>query len=199
MGYKYAFNQYNQELMARAVGNSLPISVKESAEICTFIRHKPVERAKKMLNDVIDEKMAVPYRRFNMHVAHKTKIGPGRYPKSASTEILSVIKSAEANAQFKGLNPGNMVIRHICAHKASTPYHFGRHRGRKMKRTHIEVVLEETKKKDTKETKSKEKHVKSDIKNQEQKQEQKMHNSNLKNDNLKPKTSATAAVKHDHN
>ncbi|MBI4453149.1 50S ribosomal protein L22 [Candidatus Woesearchaeota archaeon] len=175
MGYKYAFDQYNKELMARAVGNSLPISVKESAEICTFIRHKPVGRAKKMLQDVIDENLAVPYRRFNMHVAHKTKIGPGRYPKSASTEILSVIESAEANAQFKGLNPGNMVIRHICAHKASTPYHFGRHRGRKMKRTHVEVVLEETKKqeeRETKGTKIKEKH---DNKDKQGKNNQKKH------------------------
>ncbi|MBT3463440.1 hypothetical protein HN451_00510, partial [archaeon] len=59
--------------------------------------------------------------------------------------ILKIIKSAESNALNKGLNTNDLVITHICAHKASTPYHSGRQRRRKMKRSHIEVVVKEQK------------------------------------------------------
>jgi large subunit ribosomal protein L22 len=163
MGYKYAFENYNKELMSRAVGNSLGISTKQSIEICNAIRCKSIVRAKTILEEAISEKKAIPFRRFNKDMGHKKKIGPGRYPVKACTEILNLIKSAESNAQFKGLNTSNMIIKHICAHQASRPYHHGRQRGVKMKRTHVEIVLEETKTekktekivKKTKESKSK--------------------------------------------
>ena len=40
----------------------------------------------------------------------------------------------------------------MAAHKASAPWHYGRQRRRKMKRTHIEIVIgeKETKKKNQK-------------------------------------------------
>ena len=153
MTQKYAFEEYNAELMSKACGLSLGFSTKQGVEICNAIRKKPLPRAKKILEEAMEGKKAIPFRRFNSDVGHKTKIGPGRYAIKASTEILSIIKSAESNAQIKGLNTSNMVIRHICCHKASTPWHFGRQRGVKMKRTHVEVVLEEVKTLD-KETKS---------------------------------------------
>jgi len=145
MTQKYAFEEYNTELMSKACGLSLGISTKQGVEICNAVRKKPLPRAKKILADAIEGKKAIPFKRFNSDVGHKTKIGPGRYAIKASTEILNIIKSAESNAQIKGLNTNNMIIRHICCHKASTPWHFGRQRGIKMKRTHVEVVLEEVK------------------------------------------------------
>ena len=57
-----------------------------------------------------------------------------------------ILKSAEANAQYKGLNSANLFIKHVSAQKGPTTHHYGRHRGRKAKRTHIEIVLEEKKK-----------------------------------------------------
>ncbi|MBT4540314.1 50S ribosomal protein L22 [Candidatus Woesearchaeota archaeon] len=170
MTYKYAFEGYNKELMSRAVGNSLGISTKQSIEICNFVRRKPVVRAKKILENVINEKEAIPFKRFNSDVGHKPGIGPGRYPKKASEAILSLIKAAEANAQFKGLNTSNMVIKHICAHKASTPWHHGRQRGVKMKKTHVEIVLEETKKQDPKSESKKTKPKKVEVKETEETQ-----------------------------
>ncbi|MFH1439890.1 MAG: 50S ribosomal protein L22 [Candidatus Woesearchaeota archaeon] len=146
MTHKYAFNDYNKELMARAIGVSLSISTKQSVEVCNAVRGKPVARAKVILEDAINEVKAIPYRKFNKDIGHKPKIGPGRFPQKTCHAILNIINTAETNAQFKGLNTNGMIVRHICAHKASTPWHFGRQRGIKMKRTHIEVVLEETKK-----------------------------------------------------
>ena len=67
------------EFTAKVNGMSLNISTKQSIEICSFIRNKDLQKAKKILNDVISLKRSVPFRRFNDGVGHKEK-GPGRYP-----------------------------------------------------------------------------------------------------------------------
>jgi len=143
--YKYSFN-YNKESMAKALGRNLPISIKQSAEICSFIRGMNLMKGKELLNEVIYKRKAVPFRRFNMDMGHKTGIGPGRYPIKASKEILKILETVESNAVSNDLNKDKLVITHINAQKASSPWHFGRHRRRKMKRTHIEVVVKEDKK-----------------------------------------------------
>ena len=142
----YTFKDYNQEHMARAVGIALPISFKQSVEICNFIKNKSVSEAKKVLDKVVDKKAAVPFRIYNRDLGHKTKIGPGRYPEKASKHFISLIESTEANAQFKGLNTSNLTIVHISAHKAGKAWHYGRKSRRKMKRTNIEIVVVEEKK-----------------------------------------------------
>ena len=143
MGKNYSFSSYSKESMARAVGKSLPISFKQSIEICNFIRNKDVGYAKNVLNRVIEKKTAIPFRRFNDNMGHKKRIAAGRYPGKASREILSLISLVEANAQFKGMNSSNLVIAHINANKAATVMHYGRKRSRKAKRTNIEIVIKE--------------------------------------------------------
>jgi|SRR3989344_894874 len=142
MDYKYAM-QVENENSARAVGKSLPISNKQSVEICGFIRGKKLQKAKDMLKQVIEKKMAVPYKRYNQDVGHKTGIAAGRYPMNASKNILALLEGVEANAQFKGLNTSNLVIKHICAHKAAKQWHYGRKRRRVMKKATIEVIVVE--------------------------------------------------------
>lgn len=129
--------------MARAIGLALPVSFKQSVEVCRFIKYKNVADAKKMLSDVLEKKRAVPFRRFDFDLSHKKKIGPGRYPEKTSEEMIRLIEDAEANAQFKGLNTSNLIISHISAHKAGKAWHYGRQSRRRMKRTNIEIVVEE--------------------------------------------------------
>jgi large subunit ribosomal protein L22 len=142
----YAFEDYNKENMARAKGISLGISTKHSVEICSFIRGKKLSAAKRMLEDVIAMKRAVPFKRFNHNIGHRRGMGPGRYPVKACAEVLKVVKACEANAQFKGLNTGSLVLQHASADFASRPWHYGRQSRRKMKRTHIQLVAVEGKK-----------------------------------------------------
>ena len=143
----YATKNYKPEHMARARGVSLPISFKQSIEICNFIRGRKVKDAKNALTEVINKKKAMPFTRFEHNLGHKKKIGAGRYPIKSSKEILRLMESAEANAQFKGLNTADLEIAHICANKASKVWHFGRKRRRKAKRTNIEIIVQEEKKK----------------------------------------------------
>lgn len=133
--------------MARAQGRSLAISFKQSIEVCNYIRGKSVETAKKILEDAFNKKKAIPFKRFNRDTGHKKWFAAGRYPVKTAKEIFKLIEACEANAQYKGLNTSSLVISHICAHKGGKAWHYGRKRARKMKRTSIEIVLEEKMKK----------------------------------------------------
>lgn len=141
--FKYSTKEINEN-MARAVGRDLPISMKHSVNVCKMLRGKNTEKAKKVLEDVISLKKAVPYKRYKHDLSHKKRIGPGRFPVKTCAEILKLVKSVEANAQFKGLNTSSLVIRHLSCHIASRPWHFGRRR-RRTKRSHVEIVVEEVK------------------------------------------------------
>ena len=129
--------------MARAIGKSLPISFKQSVEICRFIKNRNTDDIKRILQSVMKKKTAIPFTKYNSDLAHKRKVGPGRYPEKASIEFIKLIESAESNAQFKGLNTSNLIIAHVSAHKASKVWHSGRKSRRKMKRTNVEIVVEE--------------------------------------------------------
>lgn len=136
--------RYTTQLQgARAVGIGLPISVKHSVEVCAFIRGKELQLAKRLLQEVIAQRRAVPYRRYTFDLGHKAGMSSGRYPVSTCKEILRLLESAEANAQFKGMNTAHLTVVHVLAHKASEPHHAGRHRGRRMKRAHVEMLLAE--------------------------------------------------------
>ncbi len=141
--HTYAYQSWKPETMARAVGRDLSISTKDSVEICLQLHKKSLANAKSMLTDAIAMRKAIPLRRFNKKVPHRKVIGPGRYLCSAARAILRVIENLEANAQQKGLSTADLMVVHACAHKASWPFRASRHRGRQMKRTHVEIVCEE--------------------------------------------------------
>ncbi len=145
------------EHTAKVNGTALNISTKKSIEICSFIRNKNLQEAKKMSRDVISFKRSVPFRRFNADLGHKKgKEGPASYPIKAAKGVTKLLESVEANAQFKGLGK-DLVIKHIKADLASRPWHSGRQRRRKMKRTNIEIIVEES-------VEEKKKEVKKDVK-----------------------------------
>ncbi|MEK6822449.1 MAG: 50S ribosomal protein L22 [Nanoarchaeota archaeon] len=136
-GYKAGQNE------AKAVGVGLPISYKHGSEVARFIRGMKVSRAKTVLDNVMRFKEAVPYTRYFEEIAHQKNVGPGRFPIKTCKNILAILESAEANAQFKGLNTGNLIIKHIAAQGGGKVHHYGRN-GRKAKRAHIEIVLAES-------------------------------------------------------
>lgn len=142
MKNKYSTTKLH-EGCAKALGRDLGISTKQAIVIADFLRGKEVEFAIDYLKSVIELKKAIPFPRFTNGVGHKAGMAAGRYPVKASEEILKVLKSAYANAQDKGLSTESMVVNHICAHRASQPMRMGRQKRRQMKRSHVEIVLEE--------------------------------------------------------
>jgi len=143
------------ENIAKAIGISLPISTKNTVEVCNLLRGKTTEQSKIILEKVIEGKLPVPFKRYNHNVPHKKgRISSGRYPKNVSMYVLKLINVAEANAQNKGLI-APFKIKKIIANKGPKQWHYGRQTRIKMKRTHVEIILSETKKKETKKSKRK--------------------------------------------
>lgn len=138
MSYGYSTNV--TEGMSKAVSHSLDVSTKISTQVCRFVKGQPVAKAKQMLRDVMEKKYAVPMHRYYKETAHKPGMAVGRYPQKACKFVLGVIESAEANAQFKGLNPNDLVVYHAAAQQGPTARGQGR-TGGAAKRTHIEIVL----------------------------------------------------------
>lgn len=143
MSNNYAFKNFTEN-MAKAIGKDLPVSTKQAVEICNFIRGKKLIEAKRLLAKVIEKKIAVPFKRYNKDMPHRTgRIASGRYPFNTTEHILKLLGGVESNAEDKGLNIDSLAIKHACAHKAARPWRFGRQRRRKARRTHIEIVVEE--------------------------------------------------------
>ncbi len=140
---KYA-TAYDEKKMARAHGIALPISMKKTVELCNFIRGKELPKAVSLLEGVLEERVAIPFRKYAKGgTGHKPGIGPGRYPKKACTEVIKLLRQAQANAKNKGLDTANLVVNSILAKKGAQTWHFGRQRRRMMKRTHVEVTVME--------------------------------------------------------
>lgn len=152
MKFKYALKEMNEN-MAKSMGRDLSISQKKAIEICNYLRGKNVVKAKSFLERVIAKESPVPMKKFNRDTGHKAGMAAGRYPVKTAMEVLKIVKSAEANAQNKGLSTKDMIIYHIVSNKASEPWHYGRKKRQKMKRTHLEVVLLEKKQEKTEKTK----------------------------------------------
>lgn len=133
----------SNEKTARAYGSALPISTKQSIEICNFIRGKNLNKAIAHLKRVLEMKGAIPYKRFTDGVGHKPGIASGRYPQKASKHILELLESVKSNASVKNLDTDNLRITHLVANKASRPWRYGRQKRRKAKRTHVEIIVKE--------------------------------------------------------
>ncbi len=106
-------------------------------------------KAKTLIEEVVALKKAIPFTRYNKDTAHKAGMAAGKYPQKTCSHILKLLKSAEANAQFKGLSTASLVIKHVSAQQGPAVTRSGRQQ-RDAKRTHIELVLEEVKKQDGK-------------------------------------------------
>ena len=129
---------------AKVVGRNIAISTKHAIVISKYIRGKKLSWAKEKLAKVLEFKVAVPFTVHNKKIGHrKGNLSSGRYPINATKEVISLLNSAEANAQNKGLDTDALVISSIIPNLASRPWHYGRQRRTKMKRTHLEITLEE--------------------------------------------------------
>jgi ribosomal protein uL22 len=142
MAYNYSFDKFDKETMARACSSNVAISLKKSTETAKAIRGKKVSSVIKFLEKVVEQKAVIPYRRYGSEMAHKRGkgIATGGFPVNVAKEFLRLIKSAEKNASEKEIS-GELYLFAISVRQGSGRYHNGRHMGRKMKSTNVEVVV----------------------------------------------------------
>jgi large subunit ribosomal protein L22 len=143
---------YTQEAdpdtMARAIGKEVPVSPKDTREVCRMLRHKRVNDAIKILEEIIDLQRPVPFKRYNTGVPHKAGIAAGRFPKKSAQAVLDVLESAKHNAEYKGLDADNMRIKVIAPSLGRViagymPRAYGRSTQWNQQTVNIEVILEE--------------------------------------------------------
>ncbi len=124
---KYAL-ELNPKKSAKAYGRALNISTKHSVIVCRAVSGMNLVKAKSLLQDMLDGKRSME----------------GKYYTNVTTEMLNLLKSAESNAEFKGLDTARLIV-FASAHQGFT---FHRPRRTKMKSmekkvTNLQVVLQQ--------------------------------------------------------
>ena len=145
---RYSVKDLNPEKTAKAYGYELRCSPKHSMNIARAIKGMRVPDAKKYLEEVIKMKRAVPFFTHRRKMGHRRGMCSGAYPQKAARFILRVLENAENNAEYKGLDPNNMIVSHISAYKGRKiegimPRAYGRATQKNEQTTNIEIVLEE--------------------------------------------------------
>ena len=132
---------------AQAYGRDLPCSPKSARNVARAIKGMPVTRAKVFLEGVIKVEVPVPFKVRVRKIHHrKGGIGSGRYPVQTAKCMLKVLESAEANAEYKGLDKDRLVITHSTAYQgqviqAFTPRAQGRATPHYNRLCNFEVIL----------------------------------------------------------
>jgi len=125
---KYALTPPAKEKTARASASALRISRKNACAVCSSISGRQLPKARAMVEGLVSK---------------ERDIG-GKYYTNASKEILDLLKSAQSNAENRGLDTERLIV-NASAHQG---FGFFRPRRFKMKRqkrkvTNIQIVLQE--------------------------------------------------------
>uniref|UniRef100_A0A8W8HPW6 Large ribosomal subunit protein uL22 n=2 Tax=Magallana gigas TaxID=29159 RepID=A0A8W8HPW6_MAGGI len=120
---RYATEPDNPTKSAKARGSYLRVHFKNTRETAQAIKRMHVKRATKYLKNVMAKKEVVPFRRFSGGVgrcaqAKAFKHSQGRWPKKSAEFLLQLLKNAESNAEYKGLDTDHLVIEHIMVNAA---------------------------------------------------------------------------------
>ncbi|KAF2247048.1 60S ribosomal protein L17 [Trematosphaeria pertusa] len=120
---RYAATSIDNAKSARARGSYLRTSFKNTRETAQAINGWKLERALAFLNNVLEKKEAVPMRRYAGSTGRTAQgkafgVSKARWPVKSAEFLLGLLKNAEANADTKGLDTSNLVVKHIQVNQA---------------------------------------------------------------------------------
>ncbi|MDQ3873384.1 MAG: 50S ribosomal protein L22 [Thermoproteota archaeon] len=151
--FGYAFQNYDKTRHVRASIREKDISHKHAREIAVAIKGRSIENARDFLENVVARREAVPYRRYNNEVAHRSNIRDGffagRFPKKAASEFLRLLDNLESNAEYKGMDLDRLRIVNSAVHKGTKlqrfqPRAMGRSSPKFDTLVHVELVAQES-------------------------------------------------------
>ncbi|MFX1558860.1 MAG: 50S ribosomal protein L22 [Promethearchaeota archaeon] len=152
-GYSFQEERYDLDRLAKASGRDLRIKPKHAREICAVLKGMNLDQAKTFLENVIQLKQSVPFRRYKKKQAHRKDLKAfkwyaGRYPQKTAARIYEIIAAVESNAEYKGLDVDLCRIIHIAAQRGRIiKRNIERARGRSTAKnrhlTHLEIVIYE--------------------------------------------------------
>jgi len=150
--YSYSFTNFDKTKHVRSALREKDISHKHAREVALAIRGMSIENAREFLESVIAKQIAVPYRRYNNEVAHRSNIRDGffagRFPKKTAGEFLKLLDNLESNGEYKGMDLDRLKIVSAVTHKGTklerfTPRAMGRSSPKIDTLVHVELVAHE--------------------------------------------------------
>ncbi|VDN31959.1 unnamed protein product [Cylicostephanus goldi] len=120
----YTKNPDNSTKSCKARGSDLRVHFKNTHEAAMALRGMPLRRAQRYLENVKEQKEIVPFLRYNGGVGRKAQCKQwnttqGRWPKKSAEFLLDLLKNAESNAEYKGLDVDHLVVDHIVVQRAA--------------------------------------------------------------------------------
>merc|ERR1712111_130925 len=120
---RYAATHIDSAKSARARGSYLRVSFKNTRETAQAINGWKLERAVSFLENVKEHREAVPMRRYAGSTGRTAQgkqfgVSKARWPVKSAEFLLSLLKNAEANADTKGLDTSNLIVKHIQVNQA---------------------------------------------------------------------------------
>ncbi|GFV13089.1 60S ribosomal protein L17 [Trichonephila clavipes] len=120
---RYAMEPDNATKSCKARGSNLRVRFKNTRETAQAIKKMSLRRAQRYLKNVIAKKEIVPFRRYNGGVGRKAQAKQwGYYTKEDGPKecriLLQLLRNAESNADYKGLDVDRLVVEHIQVNRA---------------------------------------------------------------------------------
>ncbi|MES1919599.1 60S ribosomal protein L17 [Bonamia ostreae] len=121
---RYSAQPEDPEKSCKVRGNNLKVHYKNTRETVQAIRKKTITEAIRYLNDVIEHKDIVPFRRHNGGVgrhaqAKKYKTSQGRWPQKSCKIIKNLLSQLTDNGHKINLSPDALVISHAQVNRAA--------------------------------------------------------------------------------
>ncbi|KAI1486074.1 60S ribosomal protein L17 [Biscogniauxia mediterranea] len=151
---RYAATEIEPAKSARARGAYLRVSFKNTRETAQAINGWKLTRAVKFLENVKEKTEAVPMRRYAGSTGRCAQgkqfgVSRARWPVKSAEFLLGLLKNAESNADAKGLDTSNLIVKHIQVNQAPkqrrrTYRAHGRINPYMSNPCHIELILTES-------------------------------------------------------
>ncbi|KAF2673120.1 ribosomal protein L22 [Microthyrium microscopicum] len=120
---RYGAEHLESAKSARSRGSYLRVSFKNTRETAQAINGWKVDRALQYLENVKEKKEAIPMRRYAGSTGRTAQgkqfgVSKARWPVKSADFLLGLLKNAEANADSKGLDTSNLIVKHIQVNQA---------------------------------------------------------------------------------
>jgi len=120
---RYGASNANPAKSAKARGEFLRVSFKNTRETAQAINGLELGRALRYLEAVQEKKEAVPFRRYAGGIGRTGQgkafgVSRARWPKKSAQFLTVLLKNAEANAEAKGLDVEKLEVKHIQVNQA---------------------------------------------------------------------------------
>ena len=158
MPKQYSKKPENATKAVHAKGSNLRVHFKNTRETAMAIKGLGLRKAQKYLQDVVDHKQIVPFRRFRGGIGRKAQAKhhqntdhQARWPEKSAKFLLNLLKNAESNAEFRQLKPEALEVVHVQVNQAPkmrrrTYRAHGRINAYMRSPCHIELILTEKEK-----------------------------------------------------